>query len=46
MASMSVDGMRVEAVHEAIAKAAEHCRAGKGTIFTRHTERIDTRAIQ
>jgi pyruvate dehydrogenase E1 component alpha subunit len=30
MPSMSVDGMRVEAVHEAISLAAEHCRAGKG----------------
>ena len=30
MASMSVDGMSVQAVHEAIQKAAEYCRAGKG----------------
>jgi pyruvate dehydrogenase E1 component alpha subunit len=26
----SVDGMNVESVHEAIAKAAQHCRDGKG----------------
>lgn len=30
MPSMSVDGMRVESVHEAIQMAAEHCRADKG----------------
>ncbi|MEZ4721027.1 MAG: pyruvate dehydrogenase (acetyl-transferring) E1 component subunit alpha [Flavobacteriales bacterium] len=30
MPSESVDGMRVEAVHEAISKAAKHCRDGKG----------------
>jgi pyruvate dehydrogenase E1 component alpha subunit len=30
MPSEAVDGMDVEAVHEAIAKAAKHCRDGKG----------------
>jgi pyruvate dehydrogenase E1 component alpha subunit len=30
MPSESVDGMSVEAVHEAIAKAAAHCRSGEG----------------
>lgn len=30
MPSESVDGMRVESVHEAIQKAAKHCRDGKG----------------
>lgn len=30
MPSESVDGMRVESVHEAIQKAAEHCRKGNG----------------
>src|SRR5690606_22058777 len=30
MPSESVDGMRVETVHEAIQKAAKHCRDGKG----------------
>jgi pyruvate dehydrogenase E1 component alpha subunit len=30
MPGEAVDGMDVEAVHEAIAKAAKHCRAGKG----------------
>ena len=30
MPGESVDGMRVESVHEAIKKAADHCRAGKG----------------
>jgi pyruvate dehydrogenase E1 component alpha subunit len=33
MPSWSVDGMSCEAVHEAIAKAAEHCRAGKGPVL-------------
>ncbi len=30
MPGESVDGMNVESVHEAIAKAAQHCRDGKG----------------
>lgn len=30
MPGEAVDGMDVEAVHEAIAKAAKHCRGGKG----------------
>ncbi len=33
MPSEQVDGMRPEAVHEAIAKAAEHIRAGNGPYF-------------
>lgn len=33
MPSEPVDGMRPEAVHEAISKAAEHIRAGKGPYF-------------
>ena len=33
MPSEQVDGMRPEAVHEAISKAAEHIRAGKGPYF-------------
>ncbi|MCA6363169.1 MAG: pyruvate dehydrogenase (acetyl-transferring) E1 component subunit alpha [Bacteroidetes bacterium] len=33
MPSWAVDGMSCEAVHEAIAKAAEHCRAGKGPVL-------------
>ena len=33
MPSESVDGMRVETVHEAIARAAEHCRGGKGPVL-------------
>jgi pyruvate dehydrogenase E1 component alpha subunit len=33
MPSEAVDGMRPETVHEAISKAAEHIRAGKGPYF-------------
>src|SRR5690606_1632664 len=33
MPSESVDGMRPEAVHEAITRAAEHIRAGKGPYY-------------
>lgn len=33
MTSESVDGMSVEAVHDAIARACEHCRAGKGPVL-------------
>lgn len=33
MPSEQVDGMRPEAVHDAVAKAAEHIRAGKGPYF-------------
>lgn len=33
MPSWAVDGMSCEAVHEAIAKAAEHCRSGKGPVL-------------
>lgn len=33
MPSEQVDGMRPEAVHEAIAKAAKHIRSGKGPYF-------------
>jgi len=33
MPSEAVDGMRPETVHEAIAKAVEHIRAGKGPYF-------------
>ncbi|GAB5538930.1 MAG: pyruvate dehydrogenase (acetyl-transferring) E1 component subunit alpha [Salibacteraceae bacterium] len=33
MPSKSVDGMRVESVHEAISEAAEHCRKGKGPVL-------------
>lgn len=33
MPSEPVDGMRPEAVHEAISKAAEHIRSGKGPYF-------------
>ena len=33
MPSEQVDGMRPEAVHEAISKAAEHIRSGKGPYF-------------
>ncbi len=33
MPSEPVDGMSVEAVHEAIEKAAAHCRSGKGPYF-------------
>ena len=33
MPSEQVDGMRPESVHEAIAKAAEHIRSGKGPYF-------------
>lgn len=33
MPSKEVDGMTVEAVHEAITEAAEHCRSGKGPVF-------------
>jgi pyruvate dehydrogenase E1 component alpha subunit len=33
MPSWAVDGMSCETVHEAIAKAAEHCRAGKGPVL-------------
>ncbi len=33
MPSEQVDGMRPEAVHEAVAKAAEHIRSGKGPYF-------------
>ena len=33
MPSKSVDGMRVESVHEAIQEAAEHCRKGNGPVL-------------
>ena len=33
MPSVRVDGMDVEAMHAAVAKAAEHCRSGKGPYF-------------
>lgn len=33
MPSWAVDGMSCEAVHEAIAKAADHCRSGKGPVL-------------
>ena len=33
MPSEQVDGMSPEAVHEAISRAAEHIRAGKGPYF-------------
>ncbi|MEN0002796.1 MAG: pyruvate dehydrogenase (acetyl-transferring) E1 component subunit alpha [Bacteroidota bacterium] len=33
MPSVAVDGMRPETVHEAVAKAAEHIRAGNGPYF-------------
>lgn len=33
MPSETVDGMRPEAVHEAVTKAAEHIRAGKGPYY-------------
>ncbi|MGL5891877.1 MAG: pyruvate dehydrogenase (acetyl-transferring) E1 component subunit alpha [Bacteroidia bacterium] len=33
MPSWAVDGMSCEAVHEAIAQAAEHCRSGKGPVL-------------
>lgn len=33
MPSKQVDGMSVETVHQEIAEAAEHCRAGKGPVF-------------
>jgi pyruvate dehydrogenase E1 component alpha subunit len=33
MPSEAVDGMQPEAVHEAVARAAEHIRAGKGPYF-------------
>lgn len=33
MPSKRVDGMSPESVHEAIAEAAEHCRAGKGPML-------------
>ncbi len=33
MPSQSVDGMRVESVHEAIQEAAEHCRKGSGPVL-------------
>lgn len=33
MPSFNVDGMSVEAVHEAIADACMHCRAGKGPVL-------------
>lgn len=33
MPSESVDGMRPEAVHEAVARAAEHIRSGKGPYY-------------
>jgi pyruvate dehydrogenase E1 component alpha subunit len=33
MPSWAVDGMSCEAVHEAIAKAAEHCRSGQGPVL-------------
>ncbi|MBL7785114.1 MAG: pyruvate dehydrogenase (acetyl-transferring) E1 component subunit alpha [Chitinophagales bacterium] len=33
MPSESVDGMNPESVHEAVSRAAEHCRAGKGPVF-------------
>ncbi len=33
MPSEPVDGMNVESMHEAIDKAAKHCRAGKGPIL-------------
>lgn len=33
MPAMDVDGMSVEAVHEAIAEACAHCRNGKGPIL-------------